>query len=204
MKRLQHPTEPPGAPVRSSGELVAFGGPSAGGTGYMAVSERVGPGVVVVADGGALSPALCACADRLVEEGFTALVVDLVDAEGAEEGARRVGAACAHLVENWHPRTGIVAFGPAGSPATVAGRADLDAAVLYYPGALAVWPGGPLLVHAVDRAEAELQAGLPDAEVFLYEGAAPGFAEPGGPAFDRPAAELAWARTVDHLVYYLS
>lgn len=88
------------------GRIVAFGNLRDKATGYMSYSDRVGPGIVVV--GG--SPALC---DFLTQEGFTALAPELGHDEAKNE--RVLDAAIDHLVDNWHPRVGVVGIGAAGA-----------------------------------------------------------------------------------------
>lgn len=84
------------------GKPITFGNIRDKGSGYMSYSDRVGPGLVVL--GG--SSELC---DRLTEEGFTALAPVLGDDEVKND--RLVDAAIDHLVDNWHPRVGIVGIG---------------------------------------------------------------------------------------------
>jgi hypothetical protein len=86
----------------SYGKTITFGNLRDKGTAYMSYSERVGPGVVVL--GG--SNELC---DWLTEEGFTALAPLLPD--DAATCDRIVDAAVDHLVDNWHPRVGVLAVG---------------------------------------------------------------------------------------------
>lgn len=115
--RGEQPREP-----ASYGKVITFGNLRDKGTGYMSYSERVGPGVVVL--GG--SQQLC---DWLTEEGFTALAPDLPGDEATAD--RIVDAAIDHLVDNWHPRVGAVAFGDQRTFARrLAERRNLDAVAL--------------------------------------------------------------------------
>ena len=106
----------------SYGKTISFGNLRDKGTGYMSYSERVGPGVVVL--GG--STELC---DWLTEEGFTALAPVLPEDEAT--GERIVDAAVDHLVDNWHPRVGVLAIGASrGIAQRLMERRNLDAAAL--------------------------------------------------------------------------
>lgn len=87
------------------GRTVTFGNLRDRGSGYMSYSDRVGPGIVVL--GG--STELC---DRLTDEGFTALAPALTEDHAKNE--RLIDAAIDHLLDNWHPRVGIVGIGAAG------------------------------------------------------------------------------------------
>ena len=87
------------------GKTVTFGNLRDKATGYMAYSARVGPGIVVL--GG--STELC---DRLMNEGFTALAPELPTE--FDKAQRVLNAAIDHLVDNWHPRIGVIAFGSSG------------------------------------------------------------------------------------------
>lgn len=101
------------------GKTISFGNLRDRGTGYMSYSDRVGPGLVVL--GG--STALC---DRLTREGFTALAPDLGGDE--DKAARLIDAAIDHLLDNWHPRVGIVAVGARGGLGeAAASRRSVDA-----------------------------------------------------------------------------
>ena len=68
----------------------------------MSYSDRVGPGIVVL--GG--SREIC---DRLMNEGFTALAPELP--ADSDKAHRVLHAAIDYLVDNWHPRIGVLAFG---------------------------------------------------------------------------------------------
>ena len=119
---LQWRGEQPREPA-SYGKTITFGNIRDKGTGYMSYSERVGPGVVVL--GGSMR--LC---DWLTEEGFTALAPDLPPDPAVSE--RVVDAALDHLVDNWHPRVGVVAFGDYRTlAARLAERRPVDAIALF-------------------------------------------------------------------------
>lgn len=104
------------------GRTITFGNLRDKASGYMSYSDRAGPGIVVV--GG--SPALC---DFLTQEGFTALAPELGSDE--EKNDRVLNAAIDHLVDNWHPRIGVVAIGAAGAfVQRVTGRRAIDGLAL--------------------------------------------------------------------------
>lgn len=77
---------------------IRFGGRRDGGTGYFVASQRAGPSVLVLGDDDRQGAAL---ADALGIEGFTVLAV-------GEHQPQVVAAAADHLVQNWHPRLGLV------------------------------------------------------------------------------------------------
>ncbi len=111
------------------GKTVTFGNIRDKGSGYMSYSERIGPGVVILAE--QLDPTTKGFADALMHEGFTVLVPELTGIEAGR--AQRVAvAAIDYLVDNWHPRIGVVAFGTAAAMAEEIGeRHPLDATALY-------------------------------------------------------------------------
>lgn len=118
---LQWRGEQPREPA-AYGKTISFGNLRDRATGYMSYSERVGPGLVVL--GG--STELC---DRLTQEGFTALAPELPPDEPTSD--RIVDAAIDHLLDNWHPRVGIMAFAALCATAErAARRKSLDALVL--------------------------------------------------------------------------
>lgn len=234
-KHLQHPTEPPpDVPPACSGGMVTFGTRSRGGTGYMARSERSGPGVLVLHDFFGLSGAVTGFAEALCEEGFTALAPDLYDGRIAgsvaeaeqmadsldrEHATVRLIAAAEHLTANWHPRVGAVGFSlGALLGVTLAERTVLEAVVTYYgpgPGDPARWTT-PLLVYLADQDEWEpldeampplerLKAAGSELEVRVIEGVGHWFANPSIPeAYNAAAAEAAWADTVAFLRHHLA
>lgn len=105
----------------SYGKTISFGNLRDRGTAYMSYSDRVGPGIVVL--GG--SHELC---DRLTAEGFTALAPELVD--DADKNERLLVAAAEFLVDNWHPRLGVLAVGDGALSETLASRKSLDSVVV--------------------------------------------------------------------------
>ena len=147
--------------------MVSFGRRADAGRGYMAHSERVGPGVLVLHEFFGLQRSFMDYADRLNEAGFTVLVPDLYD--GAIAGSvdeakalaqsldvdatlRKLHAAASFLTDNWHPRLGVVGFSLGADFAiVVTEQRPVEAAVLYYGlGDLYDDPGGstiPTLGH---------------------------------------------------------
>lgn len=198
--------EPPERVDQLHGDIVEFGRGRARGRGYLAHSNRVGPGVLL------LDPAGQKRADALNAEGFTVLVPEVP--YQAESGAV-FDAAAEYLSANWHPRLGVVAFGSDGALAAASvarGPAAIDVLVLYE----ALWdehglPPVPVVGHfseEVDRAAIDRFFGTAtvpedDVELHIYEGARRGFYEPRADS-DGEASALALARTLDALEYYLS
>jgi carboxymethylenebutenolidase len=214
--------------------MISFGKRRDAGTGYLARSERVGPGVLVLHEFFGLTPSFKKACDRLNEAGFTALAPDLYDGVIAtsvdearelaesldvEAAMLRLGAAAGHLTSNWHPRLGAIGFSlGAGLGLEFASRRDLEALVLYYG---AFEPGGdkalpPLLGHFAESDEWEpkddvarlavrLEEKGVDLEFHFYEKTGHWFANEDVPgSFDREAAALAWGRTTDFLTYHLA
>ena len=106
----------------SYGKHITFGNLRDKGTAYMSYSDRVGPGIVVL--GG--STELC---DRLTSEGFTTLAPALPPERDRAE--RLLDAAVEHLLDNWHPRVGVLAFGDTRSLAeSLSQRKKLDEVAL--------------------------------------------------------------------------
>ena len=109
------------------GKTVTFGNIRDKGSGYMSYSERIGPGIVILAE--ELDAGTRTIADALMHEGFTVLAPEL-DGTEPERSQRVAVAAIEYLVDNWHPRIGVVAFGTTASIADEIGRQrQLDAAV---------------------------------------------------------------------------
>ena len=106
---------------RSYGETVHYGGRRDGGRAYLAHSDRVGPGVLVIGESGR------ELADALAADGFTVLVPEPT----GENLPARMTAAADFLRDNWHPRVGVVGIGSrAALAADLAARISLDALVL--------------------------------------------------------------------------
>lgn len=219
---------------RNFGRDITFGRLRSKGTGYMSHSERVGPGVLVLHEFFGLTPSFRRYADRLCDEGFSALAVDLYDGamassvEEAKEMASsldhdstmlKLKAALEHLTSNWHPRVGVIGFSlGAWFAGSLAQETELDAAVLYY-GTAELDAGRlrcPLLGHFADSDEWEplpdittqwekLIADGADAEMVVYPGTGHWFANRDVPdAYNEEAAQAAWASTLDHLRYNLA
>jgi carboxymethylenebutenolidase len=214
--------------------MMHFGTRRHGGTGYMAYSERSGPGVLVLHEFFGLQPSFVSYADSLEAEGFTVLVPDLYDgrlASNIEEASalrdgldfdatmQRLDAACEHLIDNWHPRLGVIGFSFGASLATaLVQQRPAEATIVYY-GFDEVDPtrwSGPILGHfATDDDWTPLQeatdlfanlsaAGI-DARMFSYEETGHWFANESVPdAFNNEAAGLAFERSVDFLRHHLS
>jgi hypothetical protein len=187
-----HWRELPERSERLHAQRVGFGRGRSRGSGYLAYSDRVGPGVLV------LDAEEVERADVLREAGFTALVVDRDTQDPAA-----LGAAAEFLVANWHPRLGLVASSPAAVAAADSlfqGRHQIDVVVVHgsLPSA-PLAPGTGLVVHFpeetytpdVQRRLEEAVAKGAEVEVYVYEGS------PEDPA-------LIERRTVDALGYHLS
>jgi hypothetical protein len=116
------------AEPRSFGGDVTIGSGRLAATGYLAHSQRVGPGVLVLAP--ALDDAVRALADRCLAEGFTALAPDLT----GEDPAAIAREAAEMLVANWHPRVGVLALRSTETIAVaVAERITPDALIVSEP-----------------------------------------------------------------------
>jgi carboxymethylenebutenolidase len=233
-KSIQSRRPPQGLQNRSFRAMVPFGRRRTAGQGYMAYSDRVGPGVILLHEFFGLQPSFKAYADLLNEQGFTVLAPDLYDGsladsvESALAKARsldvdralgQIKAAAEHLTDNWHPRLGVVGFSlGAGFAVQLAQDLPLEATVLYY-GLGDIDPErwrSPCLGHFAahdeweSTAEAELafsalqERGI-EAEMHLYPEVGHWFANADVlSAYDQSAAELAFQRTADFFHYHLS
>ena len=125
-----HWREPPGRDARDFETIVEFGRGRCSGTGFMAYSERSGPGVLMLHPPPSWADPVIDFARGVHSDGFTVLVPELgVDREGA--GLERIAEAADYLVDNWHPRLGVVGFGDAAELAgQFAGDRQCDAVVL--------------------------------------------------------------------------
>ena len=190
---IQWRQPPPSLRNRHYGATVEFGRGRSAGRGYMAASSRVGPGVLVL-DDAADATAARGFADALNESGFTALAFDYSDVEDSEV-LPVLEAAAEFLVDNWHPRLGVIGF-ESQLPAAiaVAQRARAEALVAYAGDSPQPWDEVdiPCMAHVWgDLDESPLGE---DAEVHIYDGSAGEEAEVGS----------AFERTLDFLTYHLS
>ena len=192
--------QPPERVDHPHGDLVEFGRGRSRARGYLAHSDRVGPGVLLLDEHGHER------ADALNGEGFTVLVPELDLGEG-RDGA--IVAAAEYLSANWHPRLGVVGVGAEGVLASrilVEREVAFDVLVLY--GGL--WrgepvPSMPVVGHFFDdtdldelkRFQRDLASKSQDPELYTY---------PATSSLEERAAsiELAHARTLEALEYLLS
>jgi hypothetical protein len=212
MPTLQWRSEPDDRDNRSFAATVTFGGFRDRGVGYMVYASRVGPGVLVLSRAptqGAYRSHL----DALNDDGFTVLAPDLSSARSPSDVAAMLGAAAAHLTDNWHPRLGVIAFGDA---CALALETKADATVLYggLPDVEGCRRGGALLSHfaqdgdppegTVNERFAALRAAGVDALAVIHPGTSYGFADPAAPHYEAAAASAAHEHTSDFLHHHLS
>ena len=228
---VQHPTGPNDKEPPRYGRMIEFGKRSDAGTGYMAYSDRVGPGVIVLHEFFGLTQSFKDYADKLCEEGFTVLAPDLYQgyiAPSVEEASKKevdeewamrmLKAAAAHLTDNWHPRLGVVGFSlGAGFAAEMATKMSPEAVVTYYGAAEASksWKA-PLLAHWAENDEWEdaeyvkeyigaLRENGVEVDSYIYEGTGHWFANTAvESAYNSEAAGLAFERTVDFFHHHLA
>lgn len=214
---------PPDLVNRSFGATVSFGRGRSACTGYMAHSDRVGPGLLLVHGESGLAPWVVQMADALNREGFTILAPDLFDERlprDPQEGAgiaealdpalvdARLRVAAEHLTANWHPRLGAIAFGWGAAQAGRLGGGSLDALVVYGSAdGLGPDPRCPVLGHfGTEGAAAPLMgsAGVgAEVETLVY-GVSDRFFDPASDGYDEAAAHAAHEATLDFVVYHVS
>ncbi|MDQ3956311.1 MAG: dienelactone hydrolase family protein [Actinomycetota bacterium] len=199
--------EPPDRENRSFSKIVNFGRYRDAGSGYMALSDRVGPCVLIVHGDGS-APWLRPTADRLNKLGFTLLAPHVPRATGDVRGPAAADiliAAADFLIDNWHPELGVIVYRSPDErvrPLLTGGKL---AAVVAYDGLPDVEPDCPLQLHLPAVPYPGDIANLrPDTEAHLYSGTDKGFAEPNSTSFHAASAELAEERLVDFFSYYLS
>ena len=140
-----------------------------------------GPGVLLLHDGdlAALKP----LADLLGEEGYTVLLPEKVEA-GAAIAALRA-------LPTFRGRVAAVGFGTGGRIALeLAAGGRVDCAVSYYASGSA--GDVPVVLHLAGPAEL---AGHKNFEIYVY-GQSGAFATPGTPEYFKPAADMAYSRTL--------
>lgn len=213
---------------------VGFGARGAAGTGLLCYSQASGPGVLLLHEFFGLQDSFKDYAARLSRSGFTVLAPDLYDGAMADtvdeaivlrdamDPVRTVGrieAAADFLVDNWHPRLGVVGFSLGAGYADALARArPVEATVFYYGWGETDPKGfnGPLLAHLASDDEwvpldesqeaiDALRAGGVEVDAHIYRGASHWFANPAvQSAFRRDDAEVAFERTVDFLRHHLA
>jgi carboxymethylenebutenolidase len=162
--------------------------------GYVARPETgSGPGLLLVADSGAIDRTVTDTADLYAEEGYVVLAPDV------SEKAEIIAAA--GLLRDL-PRCvggiGGLGFGRGGALlARVAIQAGMAVLVCYDPAditALALTADIPVTVHL---AGSELPtANARKIEIFTYSDARPGFSDKRAPTYSKPAASMAHSRAV--------
>lgn len=198
--------EPPDRENRSFSKIVNFGRHRDAGSGYMALSDRVGPCVLIVHGDGS-APWLRPTADRLNKLGFTVLAPQVPSATEGSKGAPSdvLIAAADFLIDNWHPELGVIVYRSPDErvrPLLAGGKL---AAVVAYDGPPEMEPVCPVQLHLPAAPDpGDLATLRPDTEAHLYSGTGKGFAEPDSTSFHAPSAELAEERVVDFFAYYLS
>jgi len=211
-----HWREPPRRDVRSFETSVEFGGGRRSGKGFMAYSERAGPGVLLLAAASPASAPVLEFARVVHGDGFTVLAPDIDpgrDSGSVDEGPLgSLAAAADYLTDNWHPRLGVVGFDRAADlAARLARQRGFDAVVLYGGGELVDLVGMvPVLGHFPAAAADEVEsatlrsdgAGV-EPELHLYESGG-SFIDPQASGFAVAEVRRAHARTLDFLHYYLS
>ena len=176
-----------------------------------------GPGIVLLHDTPGLDDFIKRTADLYAEEGYVVLAPRLPAHEPKPGGV--AGENFAALVDGLRAlpqhagKIGVVGFGRGGRLATrIAAQADVDCAACYYADDIAACLADtptircPIVFHlaegARDPREAEAEAALagkPHIERHVYPGCAPGFADPASPHYDKPAALMAYSRTLSML-----
>lgn len=199
--------QPPERENHLHGEVVQFGRGRSRGTGYLAHSNRVGPGVLLLDASGQER------ADVLNAQGFTSLVPRL---PADRDPGPLLAAAAEFLSVNWHPRLAVMAVGTDRAPALsalVEARTSLDLVVLLEcPWVGAALPSMPVVGHfsseggggAVRSFFSSVAESTSETELYIYEDTHEGFCERRSKLFSPEACALAEARTIDALEYHLS
>jgi carboxymethylenebutenolidase len=175
-----------------------------------------GPGIVLLHDTAGLDDFVTRTADLYAEEGYVVLAPRLPEHEpkpggiAAENFASLVDALRA--LPQHAGKVGVVGYGRGGRFATrIAAQADVDCAACYYPDDFAACLADiptircPMVFHfpehgAHDPREVEAAlADKPNIERYAYPGTSTGFIAPGSEHYDKPAALMAYSRTLSML-----
>jgi carboxymethylenebutenolidase len=172
-----------------------------------------GPGIVLLHDAAGLDGFTKHTADLYAEEGYVVLAPQLPPRDPMPGGIAAENFAA--LVDGLRAlpqhagKIGVVGFGRGGQLATrIASQADVDCAACYCPDDFAALRDDlptircPMVFHFAERGahdprdvEAAL-AGKPNIERYVYPGASDGFIESSSEHFDKPAALMAYSRTL--------
>ena len=186
------------------------------------------PGVVVVMEGGGISPQLLRICQRLAHEGYATIAPDLFWRFGGSDPAKapehypvlRHADGRADIVEciGWlraigASKVGITGFCMGGGYAYLAATSgDVDAAVPFYGGGIAQHLSSvrcPLLAFFGGRDEWISRADITTVEqhhpgdVVVYEDAEHGFMRDGSDTYHETAATDAWRRMLAFFAQYL-
>ncbi len=200
--------------------------------GYIAMPEAGrGPAVLLLHTWWGLNQPVKDLADRLAGDGFTVSAPDLFEGrvlttveEAAAHGdamdaqSERINAVVDKSLDEVLQRPDVdgdkaalvaMSFGVWYAGQVASARSDVAALVCIYGDVFEGPNGLPYLGHFaenaafVDSAGAELQAAVARGEAHVYPGTQHWFMEPDRPEYDRDAAELAYARTVEFLGKHL-
>ncbi|MDR5740876.1 dienelactone hydrolase family protein [Caballeronia sp. LZ016] len=170
-------------------------------------AQGSGPGLLLLHDASGLDAFVRSTADHFAEEGYVVLAPDLAGraprpGAGSIENFAAIADALRALPEQ-AGKIGVVGFGAGGRFAVhVAANTDIDCAAAYYPddvdGCLADLPTirCPMVIHFADAQQSEGFAKKPNIERHVYPGCRAGFAVPENPQHDKPAALMAYSRTL--------
>lgn len=172
-----------------------------------------GPGIVLLHDTSGLDDFIRRTADLYAEEGYVVLAPQLPAHEPKPGGV--AGENFAVLVDHLRAlpqhagKIAVVGFGRGGRLATrIAAQADVDCAASYYADDFAACLADlptvrcPIVFHfpeqgAHDQPEARAALeGRPHIERHVYPGCAAGFIDDGQANYDKPAALMAYSRTL--------
>ena len=171
-----------------------------------------GPGIVLLLDPSVQETPVNSIAELYAEEGYVVLAPEPVAARASRRGPALDAVADAVAALRARPectgQVGLLGFGDGGTLACLAAEAaDADCAVAYDPvgiGALLDQPatsGRPVMIQlsehdAMPAARRQALAAVPGVDLFTYPGCRPGFATPGGAAFDKSASLIAHTRSL--------
>lgn len=190
-----------------------------------------GPGVLLLHTWWGLNQPVKDFADRLAADGFTVSAPDLfegrvlttieeaeVHGDAMDAQSERITGVVQKSLDELLKRPDVqgdkaalvaMSFGVWYAGQVASTRSDIAGLVCIYGDVFEGPNGMPYLGHFaendtfVDSAGAELQAAVARGEAYVYPGTQHWFMEPDRPEYERDAAELAYARTVEFLRKHL-